>query len=80
MRGTEPWETFPTLLIKMTEIHFLHRQAMSVHVEKKPHTRNNNCNEITVKVRGKKGHLYFFSIPMGEGSLATDAYHNKSAG
>lgn len=34
VRGTEPWEAFPTLLIKMTEIHFLHSQATSMHVEK----------------------------------------------
>lgn len=56
--GTGPWEAFPMLLIMMTEICFLHRQATSMHVDK-IQTGNNNCNKIItiIKVRvptGKK--------------------------
>ena len=56
--GTGPWEAFPMLLIMMTEICFLHRQATSMHVDK-IQAGNNNCNKIItiIKVRvpaGKK--------------------------
>lgn len=67
--GTGPWEAFPTLLVMMTEICFLHRHATSMHVDK-IRTGNNNCNKtitlITVRVPAvKKNKKTILSCSLG---------------
>lgn len=86
--GTGPWEAFPTLLIMMTGICFLHRRATSMQVDK-IQTGNNKCNNNNNKSKGsccekkkKTGHLHCSSPPTQElhSSLATDMHHRAPAG